>query len=150
MTIYSIDTGALIDLERLYSHETFPSVWNRFESIVTEGRVVAARAVRGELEFQKDYIWRWSKAYLVFNDPDKEQLEVVSNIVNNFPGLVPLSKTSDVADPFVIALAKVKNHTVITTEIPDPNKHKIPGVCDDLDVPWVNLQRFFKTENWVI
>jgi hypothetical protein len=60
--IYCIDTSALIDLDRLYSKEVFPSLWERhFVEIVEQGRLISPYEVREELERKDDELWNWIK-----------------------------------------------------------------------------------------
>jgi hypothetical protein len=59
-----------------------------------------------------------------------------------------------VADPFVIAKAKVENLTVVATEgfKPDgsakPNAPKIPNICNYFKIKCLNLEGFMDNEKW--
>ena len=58
--IYSIDTSALIDLDRWYSYEVFAPLWdNNFVALVNEGRLIASVEVRDELRKGDDFLYRW-------------------------------------------------------------------------------------------
>jgi hypothetical protein len=60
--IYCIDTSALIDLDRLYSKDVFPSLWEKhLVEIVEEGRLISPYEVREELERKDDELWNWIK-----------------------------------------------------------------------------------------
>jgi len=54
------------------------------------------------------------------------------------------------ADPFVIALARVRGGVVVTEETASGNiqKPRIPDVCDAINVPWVNLIGFVTAQGW--
>jgi hypothetical protein len=55
------------------------------------------------------------------------------------------------ADPYVIALARSKNATVITEEKPDGalrKKTKIPTVCNYYSIKWLPLLDAIRDENW--
>ena len=53
-----------------------------------------------------------------------------------------------VADPFVIAKAKVHNGCVITQEVKKPNAARIPNVCEHFGVDCLNLEGFMEREDW--
>jgi hypothetical protein len=53
-----------------------------------------------------------------------------------------------VADPFVIARAKVFNCQVVTTEVFRDNSAKIPNVCKYFSVECINLEGFMEQERW--
>lgn len=54
-----------------------------------------------------------------------------------------------VADPFVIAKAKLLKGCVVTEENRRPNAAKIPNVCDYFNIDCVNLEGFMEKENWI-
>lgn len=53
-----------------------------------------------------------------------------------------------VADPFVIAKAKVVEGIVVTQEEYKPNAAKIPNICEELAVSCVNVEGFMEKEQW--
>ncbi len=57
-----------------------------------------------------------------------------------------------VADPFVIAVAKVHACSVVSNEIfmftPSPNKTKIPNVCADMEIEHLSVLEFIKEQGW--
>ena len=53
-----------------------------------------------------------------------------------------------VADPFVIARAKVSGAWVVTQEKNIENAAKIPNVCDHFGISCINLEGFMEKENW--
>ena len=57
-------------------------------------------------------------------------------------------KGKPVADPFVIAKAKVCNGWVVTREKWKENSAQIPNVCEHFGVPCMNLEGFMKKEGW--
>jgi len=143
---YCIDTSALIDLGRTrYTREVFPSLWKEIEELVSKGELVAPREVLKELERQNDELTRWAKKHRkMFVNLDPEQIKIVKEILRDFPGFVDEKKETEDADPFVIALAKARGSTVITSEKPadlaaNPRaKPKIPNVCQHYQVKCVH------------
>jgi len=53
-----------------------------------------------------------------------------------------------VADPFVIAKAKVLNGCVVTQEKYKENAAKIPNVCKHFEILCIDLEKFMENENW--
>lgn len=48
--VYCIDTSALIDLNRMYSRDIFPTLWRRLGDLVKSGRLFAPLEVLREVE----------------------------------------------------------------------------------------------------
>lgn len=63
--------------------------------------------------------------------------------LTNFSGGTP------VADPFIIAKAKVYNLVVVTQEVFRENAHKIPNICIEHNVKYMTLEEFMLNEGWV-
>jgi len=57
-------------------------------------------------------------------------------------------KGKPVADPFVIARAKILDACVVTQEKNTENAAKIPNVCDHFGIDCINLEGFMKKESW--
>ena len=64
----------------------------------------------------------------------------------NFDALVSGGKP--VADPFVIARAKISGACVVTQEKKTDNAAKIPNVCDHFGIRCINLEGFMEKESW--
>lgn len=77
---------------------------------------------------------------------DGDQSQEVSSILGKFPGLVDKNKTTPQADPFIIALAKCRAWTLVTSERPNNSlvRPKIPNVCKSFNVRWIKLLEFFR------
>ncbi len=54
-----------------------------------------------------------------------------------------------VADPFVIAKAKVISGIVVTNEANKPDGNKIPNICEKFSISCVNLEKFMEVEGWI-
>lgn len=94
-----------------------------------------------------DGLAKWGKSNKnMFIPLDGDQSREVSIILEKFPGLVDQNKTIPEADPFLIALAKCRAWTVVTSERPNnsPIRPKIPNVCKNLSVRWIKLLEFFR------
>jgi hypothetical protein len=112
---YCIDTSALIDLwRRYYPPDIFQSLWKDIEKLVYQGFIIAPQEVLKEIKKQDDELLEWAKRNRkMFKDLDEDQLKEVKVIVKDFPNLIDPNKEVD-ADPFLVALAKAKEWTIIT------------------------------------
>jgi len=159
---YVIDTNALIDLyRRWYSRDIFPTLWGKFEALISQGLVISSLQVFKEIEQKDDELLKWAKEEKeMFKDLDERQdrymREIMSNPIPGFNlGLVNVRKFKSVADPFVIALARAKRWTVITSEKyvninpknPDA-RPRIPNVCKHYGLKWSSLPDFFREQDW--
>jgi hypothetical protein len=150
---YCIDTSALIDAWRvIYPPDLFPTLWdNDLTDLISEGLLVAPQEVLDELKQRDDELFEWAKDQNhkeMFKDLDEEQVNLVRQIESKFPGLIDIKKSTADADPFIIALAKSRGLTVITSEKSRPRKPNIPDVCKAYDVKCVTLQEFFREQGW--
>jgi len=104
-----MDTSAFIRLDRDYSREVFPSLWDDFIiTLVNESRLIATEEVKEELKRKDDDLFKWVKNHCsgMFIKTETKILTRVNEIMGRFPNLVdPNNPTHNQADPFVIALA---------------------------------------------
>lgn len=130
---WCFDTSAFIEpWVRLYPPDIFGSVWDKLEELAEEKEIVAPSDVLLELEKQKDDLHAWAKARPdLFEPPDREVMETFTEIVNDHPDFMKVNSTKSGADPFVVALAEVKELTVVTYETMAKQNAapKIPNVC---------------------
>jgi hypothetical protein len=71
--------------------------------------------------------------------------------VHHFQQLVSkksLLKGTPVADPFVIAAAKIRHGCVVTEETMKENAARIPNVCDRFSIPCLNVEGFLREKQW--
>lgn len=47
---YVFDSGALIDLFNNFYQERFPSLWEKFDRLVSDGTIISVREVYNEIE----------------------------------------------------------------------------------------------------
>jgi hypothetical protein len=89
----------------------------------------------------------------MFRIPTPEEMIFVGEIfkVKTFQALVGEKQRlrgSPVADPFVIASAKVLDGIVVTQEVKKDGGAKIPNVCDHFEIRWTNLEGFLAENKW--
>jgi len=171
---YIFDSGPLIDLFRHYYPKRFPSLWVRFHALVSEGKIISvkevyneigAKEVYNEIEAEEDYneieakedaLSRWAKEQKdkLFSPSTVNELQFVNKIfqVRHFQAMIHKQERlqgKPVADPFVIARAKIQECQVVTTESFKDNAAKIPNVCKHFDIPCISLEDFMQQESWV-
>ena len=153
--IYIFDSSPLIDLFRYYYLDTFPSLWENFDALVSERRIISVREVRNELGGHGDRLSDWVKGHReLFHTPTTDELGFVAEIfkIAHFQMLVRKKEQligNPVADPFVIAKAEaLEEGCVVTQEVKKPNAARIPNVCEYFDIPCLNLEAFMENEKW--
>ncbi|HEC02208.1 MAG TPA: DUF4411 family protein [Phycisphaerales bacterium] len=152
---YVFDSDSLIDLFKHYYRERFPTLWEKFDALVSEAKLISVREVFNEIGSGEDTLATWAKEQkkILFLESTAEELRFVSQIfqVRHFQAMIRKQerlKGKPVADPFVIARAKVSGGCVVTQEKKTANAAKIPNVCDHFGIRCINLEGFMKEENW--
>lgn len=148
---YVIDTCSLTELRRTYPFKMFAPVWNKLKELVNEERIITTEEVFDELKMNDDDVYNWSKDNSKMFIPLDESIQImVQEILTTHYNLIDLKNKKSSADPFVIALAKLNNCTVVTEEKPSggPHKSKIPDVCKFYKIPCINLLDLLGKENF--
>jgi predicted nucleic acid-binding protein len=155
--MYVFDTNSLIVLFNHFYLDRFPSLWVRFDELIIAGEILSVREVYNEIIAygnQESRLVQWAKAHRdLFGQPSVEEMEFVAQIfsVAHFRALIRRKETLEgrpVADPFLIAKAKVENATLVTQEERRENAAKIPNVCEHFDVQYANLEGFMERQDW--
>ena len=150
---YSADTSALIDgLERYYPVDHFPGLWERVDDLINDGRLIISEEVWEEAQTKDAVVKAWCvprKAAIVV-PTDATVVEEVQRVLADHQRLVMNFKGRNRADPFVIAVASVRNAVVVTGEGSDgtENKPKIPFVCQRLGIECVKFVDVIRLEGW--
>ena len=152
--MYVFDTNVFHALT-IITPKTFPTIWKRVDDLVHEGKLWSVREVRRELNNNcpSHHIEDWIKSHTrIFKRPTDKELHIVSEIFKRpqYLGLVKrqnLLKGLPVADPFIVASAKIHKAYVVTQEARVKNGARIPNVCIDFGVDCINLEQFFEKEN---
>lgn len=151
--MYSLDTSALLDgWRRYYPASEFPTLWQRIDDVIAEGRFLASKEVLRELEKQDDDLYGWVRArpnmFVEIDEPIQLQ---VQEILRKYRGLVDTLTGKSGADPFVIALAQTRNPrlAVVTGEKGgSPQRPKIPFVCQQEGVECLSFLEMIRKEGW--
>ena len=152
--IYSFDTSALIDgLERFYPQQNFPTLWQRIDDLIAQGRLVISEEVWNEAIRVDSATKDWcedstaSRDQAIFST-NASVSTIVGAIMSQFPQWSTQGQKNG-ADPFVIAVAESQQGVVITGEKDGgPSKPKIPYVCKQRDVDCGRFVRVITSEGW--
>lgn len=154
---YVFDTNSFRVLENYYP-ERFVTFWERFNQVVDDRTVISVREVYNEVENQVRPTWLldWAKQRrtMMFLTPGSAETAFVANIfkVPHFRTLVGATQVlrgSAVADPFIVACARVAGGCVVTEEAYKPNAAKIPNVCEHFGVECTSMEGFLDRMGWM-
>lgn len=153
MTFYSFDTSSLLNGRRdLLPPETFVTLWTNIESMIAAGNIRCVDEVLNELAKREDAVHDWAKSQPdLFFPLAADVQQAARGLLQAHPKLVGAGGGRNSADPFVIALARVRDGVVVTEETlsGNINKPRIPDVCAAMGVPWLNLVRFVQQQEWI-
>ena len=154
--IYVIDTSSFNVLKNYYP-EVFPTLWANLDKLIEKDRLISVKEALRECDdkIDSDHLQKWIKnnRSIFLTPSSKLETKFVEEIfsVPHFKYLVPakyLLKSNPVADPFIVAAAKIRNGCVITEEKYKKGAAKIPNICEHFNVKWNNIQGLMKEENW--
>jgi hypothetical protein len=151
--MYIFDTNVFHALGYYYPSR-FPTIWARIDELASKHVLRSVREVQREIERNCpfDCIDDWvKKHHELFLIPTEEEAKVVAEIFKKeqYRGFVKrekLLKGLPVADPFIIAAAKVHSACVVTQESLKAGGARIPTACAELRVPCIDLEKFFEQE----
>ncbi len=153
--IYVFDTSSFIVLGH-YFPQRFPSFWQNFNDYVISGRIISVREVYKELKNKgnKKHLDDWiEKNKNIFIIPNEKETDFVKEIfrIPHFQQIVTTRHRLSgmpVADPFIIAVAKIRKGIVVTEENKKEHAARIPNICEYFDIAWTNLNGFMEQEKW--
>lgn len=174
MKKYLIDSNSLISPYRtFYQFELVPSFWKWLKPVYDHSIYLVDR-VRDEvrpttIEANKDDLQIWieqnclSKDKVILPNTDVNVLNNYAKVleyVDSTPFYSPRSYDQwtafEKADPWLIAIAKTYDYTIVTMEVrnnnlsstsPTSKEPRIPDVCDALGVECINLFELMHEQN---
>lgn len=159
--IFVVDTNVLSNAFKNIKIETFKTFWFAFDKLISNGHIISTREVFRELETffiikdkcDNDTVMKWLIDHKkIFLTPTSEVCSVVSQIFKN-PHYKQIIKKDNIltgrpeADPFVIAQAAVIDGVVVSSEVYKENAAKIPNICNDMSVKFIDADAFFSYVN---
>lgn len=154
--IFCIDANILIQAwQKYYSPEFCPSYWEVLNELGKKGSIFIPELVYEEIERGEDDLYDWLKeSDIPIQKIDGEVTNCLKEIYDSNPKhkfLVSNNGIHSKADPWVIAHAMKENAIVVTKEQKDyikkQTKIKIPHVCDNMGVEWIDDFEFIKRTN---
>ncbi len=148
---YIFDSGPFIDMKQ-YPNDVFTTLWDNFFIMLQEGQIISSSEVLRELKDYDDEIGYLAKSNShIFVKPTIEEQTFVQEVLARFPELLKRKNIlagKPIADPFVIAQARIHDCILVHAEKHTPNSHRIPGVCKHYGVKEMSLFDFFREEKW--
>lgn len=153
--MYVFDTSPLSTLFKNYYQSRFPSLWERFNELVGDGKIVSTREVSRECNdgpVERLRVWA-ADQHNFFHMPRADEGTFVGQIysVAHFQQNIEQQKLlrgGRNADPFVIAKAATEGRAVVTVEQWKPNGAKIPNICRHFQIDCLSLEEFMEREDW--
>jgi hypothetical protein len=153
--MYVFDTSPLSTLFKNYYRGRFPSLWDRFDGLIADNRIVSTREVMrecvdGPVETLRDWTVDHQDFFQVPTAPEGAfvgQIYGVQHFQQNIEQR-KLLRGGRNADPFVIARASIDGRAVVTMEEFKPNSAKIPNICDHFGIDCLSLEEFMEREGW--
>ena len=156
--VYVFDTNS-ISVFKNYYRANFAPIWERLDDCVERGLIISVKEVYRELLYRGNItpeleVWVKSNRRM-FLKPTLEEMRFVGEIlrVPHFQQIISQQERLQgrpVADPFVVASAKIRHGCVVTEEAMKDNSAQIPNVCQHFGIPCTNLEGFMQRENWTI
>ncbi len=155
---FLIDANSFITPYRsYYAFDLIPTYWSRLSGDADAGRLVLLDMVKAEIDKGGDDLAAWldlQTGFVICNHVNAEIIDQYQQIMQYLQTCGLYKKEAlaswapgNIADPWLIAAAKVNDYTIITAEVPSgglspktPNKSaKIPDVARAFDVRTNNL-----------
>lgn len=161
MNGYLLDSNIYINFyDRYYRHNLFPSFWLSFSGIVNKNVVIPNIVVNEQ--YQDEWFVEWLQQNFQGSKLDHRQFakewgEVLLHIKNSnlyTDGALNSARgwaNERIADPWLIAIAKRENLTIVTDENKNINLNpnspskaaKIPDICEDLGIRCIKMNEYF-------
>jgi len=144
-TKYCLDANVLIQAwNKYYSPKLCPGYWTALNEFGKKGRVFVPQHVFEEIVRTEDDLADWlKKSQIPVYPVDEGVTKCLSDLFAadaSHQLLADNTRYRSMADPWVIAHAMKEKACVVTKEekITTGNKVKIPNVCDNMGVRWIN------------
>ena len=153
-TIFSVDTNVFMDWHvRYYPTDIFPTLVVKLDDMIAAGQILCPAIVKEELDAVGTVeLTEWAKNRPQVFVPLADVLAQGLSIQSRFPGMKDPKAEYEEADAYIIALAALRNGTVVTQETPASEKrnskrsHYIPDVCRELGIPCISMLGMLRRE----
>lgn len=155
--IYYLDANVLIQAwQKYYSPKICPDYWEMLDQLGSKGIISIPEMVYEEILRTEDDLSDWLKKskipkIKISEEVTKRLKEIYAKDPSHL-NLVDNTKARSLADPWLIAHAMESNAVVVTKEekvtASNSKKIKIPNVCDNMGVRWINDFQFVQELNF--
>lgn len=155
-SLYCLDANVLIQAwQKYYSPDISPSYWSTLNELGKKGIIFIPQAVYEEIEKGEDDLFQWLKSSdIPIRQIDSQITKCLKELYakhEDHKFLVAENGVHSAADPWIIAHALYEGAIVVTKEIKDtyknPKRIKIPHVCDNMGVEWMDDFQFIRELN---
>jgi len=156
MEIYCLDANFFIEgWNKYYSPNFCSNYWDIIKNLGENGTVFVPYEVKKEIDKKDDSLKEWfaDKKFLVKQIDANVQncLRQLYSKNESHKYLANNIKGRSLADPWVVAHAMAEKAIVVTKEFPssspDQRRVKIPDVCENMDIEWINDFEFIRRLN---
>lgn len=153
---YCLDANVLIQAwQKYYSPKICPTYWDVLNDLGKNGRIFIPEEIRDEIVKTEDDLSAWLKlSSIEVRSTNSSITQCWTRILaknNDHQYLVAEAKGRSLADPWVVSHALDCGATVVTKEEFVTNykttKIKIPNVCANMEIPWMNDFQFIEALN---
>ena len=154
---YCLDADTFIQAKnRHFGMDFHPSFWAWLDQQTSAGVICSPMLVHDEIAVGNNGLATWVKQRLgsgLFVQPSPAVQAVVGQIADYVNATYPLHRAQEFlagADSWVIAQAKIDSAIVVTHEtlVPsDSSKVKIPNICQQFGVDWVDVFKMLRDLN---
>lgn len=146
-TTYCLDANVLIQAwQKYYSPKFCPDYWKILSELGKQNRIFLAEEIHQEIVKTEDELTDWlTTSDIPVRKPDANVIACWRKISESNPLhklLVDDVRGRSLGDPWLIAHAMNAGATVVTKEASltaaNSNRIKIPNVCDNMGVPWMD------------
>jgi len=132
----------------------FPTLWDKLLDLASLDRLKIVDRAYQEVIVKEDNLRKWCeklKSVICYDSSDPAIQLAVRDILASHRRLLDDRTGKSGADPWVIALAKHFQMTVITGEHPTGKVHrpKIPDVCTHYGISCMSIVELIKSEGWI-
>lgn len=160
--IFCVDASAFITMHRFYSIRMIPDLWSHLEDLFNRKEILSHQIVFDEIvpkAGKKDELAQWLSNFRSnFISTSQRQLELVPDILSNFPKLIDAESEKDQADPWLVAMlveimeqdgmfGAQSDYVMVTTES-ERKATKLPAVCQHYNIRHMNLFEFFEANEF--
>jgi hypothetical protein len=148
MSRYCLDANVLIQAKNgPYAFDLVPRFWTWIDEMFEQDTLYSSIMVYNELAEGSDELSAWVKSLRprgFFVEPGEEVQGCLAEIADYVTSCYEPQQAQIFlagADPWVIAQSKIDSATVVTQEALvgiSSRKVKIPNICEQFDVPYVN------------